>query len=91
MRIKVITATVILILAVAGCGFLKQKVEQKVNEKIDETIDESQRKLDSVLEANNPDSINAKIDSLLESSGKQLDSMQKSLDSLNIKQKKKNK
>ena len=36
MRTRFITAAVILIIAVAGCGFLKQKVEQKVNEKIDE-------------------------------------------------------
>ena len=79
--------TVAVLFAVFGCGFLTDKIEEKVNEEIEQQVKDSERKIDSIMNSTNMDSINKQIDSILKSTGQSLDSLQMTMDSLELKKK----
>lgn len=76
---------VIVLFAIFGCGFLSDKIEQKVNEEIEQQVKDGERKMDSIMNSTNMDSINKQIDSILKSTGQSLDSLQMTMDSLELK------
>jgi peptidoglycan hydrolase CwlO-like protein len=87
-RIKFISAVLVLFV-IFGCGFLKDKVNEKVNEEIDEQMEEvnkeikeNQRKVDSIMNSTNFDSLQNELDSLmkdLDKTGVSIDSLEKEL------------
>lgn len=80
-KIKFITAIAV-VFVVFGCGFFKDKVEQKVNEEIEQQVKESERKLDSIMESTNLDSLQRQLDSIMQDidkTGTEIDSLEKEI------------
>ncbi len=70
---------------ILGCGFLKDKVEQKVSDEIDEQVKDSERKLDSIMESTNLDSLQQQLDSIMlevNKTSKEIDKTTNEIDSL---------
>ena len=82
-RIKFLSAVIVLFV-IFGCGFLADKVEEKVSEEIDQQVKESERRLDSIMESTDMDSLQRQLDSVMQD----IDKTNQQIDSLDSEIKK---